>query len=100
MYLRMSVLLYGNSINALLERSATNSILKSPGQSGNSTPAAGSKVLRWKDMEVGIADPVVRSQPSSVKSVFGTEEGEREVLGGDEIAMCENDCNEMEELFI
>ena len=90
----MNALIYGNSINTLLERKSlhSGSILKS---SGSGTPAVGSKVLRWKDLEAAAAQAAAELEHSSVQSVFGSEDGERELLNGH---MMWN--NENEDLFL
>ena len=94
MYLHMNTLLYGTTPPLLLTRNNSSSILKS---SGYNTPAPTSKVLRWKDLEATsratINEPGLAQ--SSVQSVFGTEEGEKDLLTMDEIWE-----NEEEELFV
>jgi hypothetical protein len=90
MYLRMNSLLYGNSLQAALQRHPSKS-----STSGTQTQAPRSKVLRWKDLESAAEESAAQVEHSSLQSVFGTEDGEHEVLKGN--AMWEN---EMEELFI
>jgi hypothetical protein len=81
MYLHMNALLFGTSMSAaFLMRNISPSILKS---SGAQTPAPTNKVLRWKDLEDSGVDDLPGQDPSSVQSIFGTEEGERDLLIAD-----------------
>ena len=86
----MKVLLYGTSLSAILARSSSNTVLKS---SGSRTPAPTSKVLRWKDLEAAAVADAAGLEQSSVQSVFGTEEGDRDLLNYD--GMWENELEEL-----
>jgi hypothetical protein len=95
-YLRLNSLLYGNSLSTFLDRNAT--LLKT---SGTTTPAPTSKVLRWKDLEAAAgAVEKLREEvnESSGQSVFGTEDGRRDALSGDDL--WEDEGINDEELFV
>jgi len=88
----MNNLLFGTSFGALLTRNSSTSILKS---SGTRTQAPTSKVLRWHDLEAGRAETAEGLEQSSIQSVFGTEDGERDLLNADELWQ-----DEEEDLFL
>jgi hypothetical protein len=72
----MNALIHGTSITGSIGRSNSTPALKS---SGARTPAPKSKVLRWKDLEA--AETADRNDDISTRSVFGTENGRRDILG-------------------
>lgn len=97
-YIHMNNLLYGNNSNGSVGRIASTLAFKS---SGARTPAPASKVLRWKDLEAATAEVAAMTgqrEALSTRSVFGTEEGRRDVLNGDEL--WEDERVDVEELFV
>jgi hypothetical protein len=93
----MNSLLLGNSLSMFLDKTGSTLVLKT---TGGTTPAPRSKVLRWKDLEAVATDAEnARDETieTSERSVFGTEEGQEDVLCGNELWQEDLD---VEELFV
>lgn len=93
-YAHINTLIYENSITGSLGRNNSTSILKS---SNARTPAPTSKVLRWEDLEAATAEAADQMDYISTRSIVGTEEGCRDVLGDQ---LWQDDHFDSEELFV
>ena len=94
----MNALLYGATPSGTLG-DATPTTKMTP--SGAQTPAPTSKVLRWKDMEVAVAEAGWLAdglEDDTGHSLFGTEEGRHDVLNGEEL--WDDERVDVEELFV